>query len=49
MEQRRKAVEVYVRFDCCATDTMRELGYLSSRQSLSIWQEWLAEQRGGEA
>lgn len=48
MEQRSKAVEMYVRFDRCAADTMRELGYPSSRQSLATWHcERLAEQRDG--
>ena len=47
MEQRRRAVELYVRFDCCAADVMRELGYPSSRESLRTWhREWLAEQHG---
>lgn len=47
MEQRRRAVELYVRFDCSAADTMRELGYPASRGSLATWyREWLAEQRG---
>lgn len=27
-EQRRCAVELYVRYECCAADMVRELGYL---------------------
>ena len=26
-EQRRCAVELYVRYECCAADVIRELGY----------------------
>ena len=29
-EQRRCAVELYVRYECCAADVIRELGYPSS-------------------
>ena len=28
-EQRRCAVELYVRYECCAADMVRELGYPS--------------------
>lgn len=28
-EQRRCAVELYVRYECCAADVIRELGYPS--------------------
>lgn len=49
VEQRRVAVETYARFDCCAADTIRELGYPRDRKSLRSWyQEWKAEQDEGE-
>lgn len=45
--RRRGAVGMYVRFDCCAADVMRELGYPASRGSLATWyREWLAGRRG---
>ena len=31
-EQRRCAVELYVRYECCAADMVRELGYPVFRQ-----------------
>jgi putative transposase len=50
MEQRRVAVETYVRFDCCGADTIRELGYPRDRKSLRSWYlEWKAEQDDGQA
>lgn len=27
-EQRQRAVELYVKYECCAADVIRELGYL---------------------
>ena len=32
-EQRRCAVELYVRYECCAADMVRELGYPSREAS----------------
>lgn len=46
-EQRRCAVELYVRYECCAADMVRELGY-SSREASRMWhRDWLEEQRTG--
>lgn len=46
-EQRRRAVELYVRYECCAADVIRELGY-PSREALRMWHhDWLEEQRTG--
>lgn len=33
-EQRRCAVELYVRYECCAADMVRELGYPSREASV---------------
>lgn len=35
-EQRRRAVELYVRYECRAADVIRELGY-PSREALRMW------------
>lgn len=44
-EQRRCAVELYVRYECCAADMVRELGY-PSREASRMWhRDWLEEQR----
>ena len=46
LEQRERAVELYVRYGRKATATMRELGYPKSRQQLRAWyREW--EEHGG--
>ena len=46
-EQRRCAVELYVRYECRAADVIRELGY-PSREALRMWhRDWLKEQRTG--
>ncbi|PLS31100.1 integrase [Bifidobacterium margollesii] len=46
-EQRRRAVELYVRYECCAADVIRELGY-PSREALRMWhRDWLEEQETG--
>lgn len=46
-EQRRCAVELYVRYECCVADVIRELGY-PSREALRMWhRDWLEEQRTG--
>lgn len=46
LEQRERAVELYVRYGRKATATMRELGYPKSRQQLRArHREW--EERGG--
>ena len=39
-EQRRCAVELYVRYECCAADVIRELGY-PSREALRVVPELL--------
>ena len=47
MEQRRRAVDLYVRFDCSAADTIRELGY-PSKGALLMWhRDRLVEERTG--
>ena len=44
-EQRRRAVELYVRYECCAADVIRELGY-PSRNTLRMWhRDWLEERK----
>ncbi len=46
-EQRRCAVELYVRYECCAADMVRGLGY-PSREASRMWhRDWLEEQRTG--
>ena len=35
-EQRQRAVELYVKYECCAADVIRELGY-PSREALRMW------------
>ena len=46
-EQCRCAVELYVRYECCAADMVRELGY-PSREASRMWhRDWLEEQRTG--
>ncbi|WP_240542196.1 hypothetical protein [Bifidobacterium sp. CP2] len=46
-EQRRRAVELYVRYECCAADVIRELGY-PSREALRMWhRDWLEERETG--
>lgn len=45
-EQRQRAVELYVKYECCAADVIRELGY-PSREALRMWhRDWLDEQGG---
>ena len=42
-EQRQRAVELYVKYECCAADVIRELGY-PSREALRMWhRDWLDE------
>ena len=46
-EQRQRAVELYVKYECCAADVIRELGY-PSREALRMWhRNWLDEQGTG--
>lgn len=46
-EQRWRVVELYVRYECCAADVIRELGY-PSREALRMWhRDWLEEQETG--
>ena len=46
-EQRQRAVELYVKYECCAADVIRELGY-PSREALRMWhRDWLDEQGTG--
>ena len=35
-EQRDRAVDLYVKYECCAADVIRELGY-PSRTILYVW------------
>ena len=40
-EQRQRAVELYVKYEGCAADVIRELGY-PSREALRMWhRDWL--------
>lgn len=46
-EQRQRAVGLYVEYECCAADVIRELGY-PSREALRMWhRDWLDEQETG--
>lgn len=46
-EQRQRAVELYVKYEGCAADVIRELGY-PSREALRMWhRDWLDEQETG--
>lgn len=46
-EQRQRAVELYVKYEGCAADVIRELGY-PSREALRMWhRDWLDEQGTG--
>lgn len=46
-EQRDRAVDLYIRYECCAADVIRELGY-PSRGMLPVWyRERLEEERAG--
>lgn len=46
-EQRDRAVDLYVRYERCAADVIRELGY-PSRGMLPVWyRERLEEERTG--
>ena len=46
-EQRDRAVDLYIRYECCAADVIHELGY-PSRGMLPVWyRERLEEERTG--
>ena len=46
-EQRRRAVELYERYEHSAADVIRELGY-PSKEALRMWhRDWLEERRTG--
>ena len=46
-EQRRRAAELYERYEHSAADVIRELGY-PSKEALRMWhREWLEERRTG--
>ena len=46
-EQRRRAVELYERYEHSAADVIRELGY-PSKGALRMWhRDWLEERRTG--
>ncbi len=46
-EQRRRAVELYERYEHSAADVIRELGY-PSKEALRMWhRDWLEERRMG--
>lgn len=46
-EQRQRAVELYVKYEGCAADVIREPGY-PSREALRMWhRDWLDEQGTG--
>ena len=47
MEQRRRAAELYERYEHSAADVIRELGY-PSKEALRMWhRDWLEERRTG--
>ena len=46
-EQRRRAAELYERYEHSAADVIRELGY-PSKEALRMWhRDWLEERRTG--
>ena len=46
-EQRERAVDLYIKYECCAADVIRELGY-PSRTALWMWhRDRLEEERTG--
>lgn len=47
-EQRKLAIETYIKFDLSAADTVAELGY-PTRQSLRAWYKDYPEHGGGQA
>ena len=45
--QRDRAVDLYIRYECCAADAIHELGY-PSKEALRMWyRERLEEERTG--
>ena len=47
-EDRLQAVELYIKYDKCAADVIRELGYPASRKSIYAWyKEYLQEMETG--
>ena len=46
-EQRRRAAELYERYEHSAADVIRELGYPSKGALLMWYREWLEERRTG--
>lgn len=46
-EQRRRAVELYERYEHSAADVIRELGYPGKGALLMWYREWLEERRTG--
>ena len=47
-EQRRRAVELYERYEHSAADVIRELGYPSKGALLMWYRDWLEERRTGD-
>ena len=46
-QQRDRAVDLYIRYECCAADAIHELGY-PSKEALRMWyRERLEEERAG--
>lgn len=46
-QQRDRAVDLYIRYECCAADAIHELGY-PSKEALRMWyRERLEEERTG--
>ena len=44
-QQRDRAVDLYIRYECCAADAIHELGY-PSKEALRMWyRERLEEER----
>ena len=46
-EQRDRAVDLYIKYECCAADVIRELGYPSKVALLSWYADRLEEERTG--
>ncbi len=46
-EERMKAIELYIKYDRCAADVARELGYPDRKSLVSWYEAYLEEQETG--
>ncbi len=46
-EERMKAIELYIKYDRCAADVTRELGYPDRKSLVSWYEAYLEEQETG--